>query len=60
MKTSQNSLGWLKIEGYKANNNTSKTITQNNLAWLRVDCNEQNVKSMFTEVSSFFHVLYSF
>ena len=60
MKTSQNNLGWLKIEGYKANNNTSKTLPQRNFNWLKVDSNEEKVKSMFTEVSSFFQVLYTF
>ena len=60
------SLNWLKIEGYKANSNQAKSSGYVDLMWLKVNgyeynttqSNSQNAESSFTSVDVFFRTLF--
>ena len=59
-------MNWLKIEGYKSNNNQAKSSGYNNLMWLKVNGNEhnnvqsasQNVEKSYSSVDVFFRPLF--
>ncbi|MEO8146670.1 MAG: hypothetical protein ABI723_03480 [Bacteroidia bacterium] len=66
LNNTTNSLNWLKIEGYKSNNNPAKSSGYTDLMWLKVDGYEynntqspfQNVEKSYSSVDVFFRTLF--